>query len=200
MALPYGIGPYVAAAVLAIGYSAVDRLLDFIAGKEKKSGPAEPLPILRPLSQMPGIFHAELLPKLELCLGDIVTFKVTFKGVMKHGLLQAEIKLPDGTKKSVTNFDTIDRHPNWFTVPKLKGPINDQFEWKWEIPETGKTGLYIFLIRAYERIPYTRKVAFKLHVLLWLKSHGISSIDTEVLDKPIWVPIHQQEYEAIVKE
>ena len=200
LALPYGFGPYAAVAILALGYWSVERLLNFLAGKEKTSA-VEPHPILKPLPQMLGDFHAELLPKRDLCLGDIVTFKVTFKGVVEHGLfLQVDITLPDGTKINVPNFDTIDRHPNWFSIPNFRGRIDRQFEWKWEIPETGKTGLYTFLIRAQERVPFTSKVSFKLHALLWLKSHWIHSIDTEVLDHPTWSPLHQQEFEVIVKE
>jgi len=34
LVLPYGLGPYGATAILTIAYSMVDRLLDYLAGKE----------------------------------------------------------------------------------------------------------------------------------------------------------------------
>jgi len=149
-----------------------------------------------------GDFSAVMSPDQKLHLGDWVNFTVRFKGQLTNGLLQTDVKRRDKIIQTFPNYKTLsDLSPNWFSKGTLNGPIDDKYEWHGIIPETWRDGEYTFAVRVYERILYSRWVAFKLHLLLWLKSsHLISSIDTNVLDQPKWVLVRQQLFEVIISE
>ncbi len=147
--------------------------------------------------QSERIFETELSPK-EVGLGNILTFKVRFKGILDHALFQAETRLPNGKIHGFPNYDTVSRNPNWFTRGKLTGPYDQVWEWKAPVPRTFRPGEYLFMILAYQRHPYPRLVAVELYVLLWLKAHLIRSIDTKVLYQSEWYPIHQETHHVVI--
>jgi hypothetical protein len=156
---------------------------------------------LRPLLQG-EVFDTEILPHPQnFHVGDPVKFIARFKGKLTYGCIQAEYNTPDGVLQSVPCYETVDRHPSWFTKGKLNGfydRVTNPFEWRWAIPQSFPIGEHTFRIRAYERTPYSKRVSMKMHIILWFHRHVFRSIDLKQLDPVIWTPVHQRLHTVII--